>query len=51
MHGLVAAENGFTRTREITKKYNSVLIFDEVITGFRIAYGGASERYMRLNQI
>lgn len=44
--GLVAAENGFLQgLREITKKYNSVLIFDEVITGFRIAYGGASEVY------
>lgn len=44
--GLVAAEKGFLEgLREITKKYNSVLIFDEVITGFRIAYGGASEVY------
>ncbi len=31
--------------REITKKHGALLIFDEVITGFRIAYGGASEYY------
>lgn len=44
--GLVAAEKEFLEgLREITKEYNSVLIFDEVITGFRIAYGGASQVY------
>jgi len=44
--GLVAATPEFLKElREITKEYNSVLIFDEVITGFRIAYGGASEVY------
>lgn len=31
--------------REITKKYGSLLIFDEVITGFRLALGGAQERF------
>jgi glutamate-1-semialdehyde 2,1-aminomutase len=31
--------------REITLAHESVLIFDEVITGFRIAYGGAQELY------
>lgn len=31
--------------REITKKYESLLIFDEVITGFRLALGGAQERF------
>lgn len=29
--------------REITKKYGSLLIFDEVITGFRVSPGGAQE--------
>jgi len=31
--------------RDVTKKHGIVLIFDEVVTGFRIAWGGAQERY------
>ncbi|MGI9253240.1 MAG: aspartate aminotransferase family protein, partial [Thermomicrobiales bacterium] len=31
--------------RELATKYGAVLIFDEVITGFRFAPGGAQERY------
>ncbi len=31
--------------REITQQYGSLLIFDEVITGFRLALGGAQEYY------
>ena len=31
--------------REITKKEKALLIFDEVMTGFRLAYGGAQELY------
>ena len=31
--------------REVTRKHGIVLIFDEVVTGFRIAWGGAQERY------
>ncbi len=31
--------------REITIKNGVILIFDEVVTGFRLAYGGAQERY------
>ena len=31
--------------REITTRYHIPLIFDEVVTGFRLAYGGAQERY------
>lgn len=31
--------------RELTTKYNALLIFDEVITGFRWAPGGAQERF------
>jgi glutamate-1-semialdehyde 2,1-aminomutase len=31
--------------REATRRHNVVLIFDEVVTGFRIAWGGAQEVY------
>jgi glutamate-1-semialdehyde 2,1-aminomutase len=31
--------------REITKREGALLIFDEVITGFRVAYGGAQQVY------
>ena len=30
--------------RQLTERHGSVLIFDEVMTGFRLAYGGAQER-------
>lgn len=44
--GVVPPEPGFLETlRRVTKEYGSVLIFDEVITGFRLAYGGAVEKY------
>lgn len=31
--------------RELADKYNAVLIFDEIRTGFRVSMGGAQERY------
>lgn len=31
--------------RNLTKQYGSLLVFDEVMTGFRVAYGGAQEYY------
>lgn len=37
-------EGWLARLREITEKHDTVLIFDEVITGFRWAPGGAQER-------
>ena len=44
--GVIPPQEGFLRgLRTISKQYKSLLIFDEVITGFRIAYGGAQERY------
>lgn len=44
--GLVPPERGYLEAlREITAKYKILLIFDEVMTGFRVAYGGAQERY------
>lgn len=44
--GVVLPEKGFLQfLRDITEKYNSVLIFDEVITGFRLGLGGAQEYY------
>lgn len=44
--GMVPPVAGFLETlRERTRKTGSVLIFDEVMTGFRLAYGGAQERF------
>ena len=31
--------------RAITERYGALFIFDEVMTGFRVAYGGAQQRY------
>ena len=39
--GVVPPQQGFLETlREVTRASGSLLIFDEVITGFRVAYGG-----------
>lgn len=43
---LIPPEPGFLETlREETEKHGIVLVFDEVVTGFRLAYGGAQEAY------
>nr|WP_321259545.1 glutamate-1-semialdehyde 2,1-aminomutase [uncultured Pseudodesulfovibrio sp.] len=44
--GLVKPKEGFLQgLRDVCTQYGAVLIFDEVITGFRLARGGAQERY------
>jgi glutamate-1-semialdehyde 2,1-aminomutase len=44
--GLVPPGDQFLETlRETTRQCGSVLIFDEVMTGFRVAHGGAQQRY------
>jgi glutamate-1-semialdehyde 2,1-aminomutase len=44
--GVVLARPGFLkRLRALTEQQGTVLIIDEVITGFRVAYGGAQELY------
>jgi glutamate-1-semialdehyde 2,1-aminomutase len=44
--GLVPPQTGFLQfLREITLAYGALLIFDEVITGFRLAYGGAQMHF------
>lgn len=45
-NGLLLQDKSFLlKLRELCTKYGSVLIFDEVISGFRVAFGGASEHY------
>ena len=44
--GVFAPLPGFLEgLREVTEKNGSLLIFDEVMTGFRVAKGGAQERF------
>ena len=44
--GVVLPQNGFLEfLRDITKQYGALLIFDEVITGFRLGLGGAQEYF------
>lgn len=44
--GVVLPKPGFLEfLRDITKENNSLLIFDEVITGFRLSIGGAQQYY------
>jgi glutamate-1-semialdehyde 2,1-aminomutase len=42
----IGPEPGFLAgARELTRRHGIVLIFDEVVTGFRLAHGGAQEFY------
>lgn len=44
--GVIPPKEGFLQfLRSITEKYGALLIFDEVITGFRLALGGAQSLY------
>ena len=44
--GLVLPKENYLRgLREITQKYGALLIFDEVMCGFRVSLGGAQEKY------
>jgi len=44
--GVVPPAPGFLAgLREITRRHGALLIFDEVITGFRVAWGGAQELF------
>ena len=44
--GVVPPRDGFLQgLRDLTTRHGALLIFDEVITGFRVEYGGAQQRY------
>lgn len=44
--GVVVPQKGFLETlRRITLRYGALLVFDEVITGFRVSYSGAQGYY------
>ena len=44
--GVVLPQPGFLEgLRKLTRQHGALLIFDEVITGFRVAYGGAQQLY------
>lgn len=43
---IIPAQPGFLQgLRDLCDKHGILLIFDEIVTGFRLAYGGAQERY------
>jgi glutamate-1-semialdehyde 2,1-aminomutase len=44
--GFIPPDAGFLEgLRELTHEHGALLVFDEVMTGFRIAYGGAQEKF------
>jgi glutamate-1-semialdehyde 2,1-aminomutase len=42
---IVPVANFLPGLREITRRFGIVLVLDEIVTGFRLAWGGAQERY------
>jgi glutamate-1-semialdehyde 2,1-aminomutase len=42
---LVPVPGFLAALRDVTQRHGIMLVFDEVVTGFRIAWGGAQERY------
>jgi len=42
---IVPAPGFLQGLREVTRRYGVLLIFDEIVTGFRLAWGGAQEYY------
>ncbi len=40
---ILPTEDYLSYLRKVTSQYGTVLIFDEIITGFRLALGGAQE--------
>lgn len=44
--GLILPDDGYLQAmKDLAEKHGALLIFDEVMTGFRVALGGAQERY------
>jgi len=43
--GLPLRDGFLAELRDVTARHNTILIFDEVVTGFRVAPGGAQARY------
>lgn len=44
--GIIPPEDGFLNSlKECAEQYDVLLVFDEIVSGFRLAYGGAQEAY------